>query len=192
MPVYDDNRNIVVIGAGVAGIHAALELANKYPDRIIHLCEVSPAVGGTFAICPGRMGVGPHYFDKDTALYYLRLTIEFRKEYPEFFIDHGQAFEKGIYVVVQGAGDVLASIKSPEEVQEVYEAISEEYKRLVEEDPSNKVYGDPQDFLTKLSAEHYPAHINPKIIAAVYQTQEMLLDVNRYIQHLRNQLELIA
>ena len=44
MPV---NRNVVVIGGGVAGIMASIELADKgYP---VYLVERSPSIGGHMA-----------------------------------------------------------------------------------------------------------------------------------------------
>lgn len=183
------SKDIVVIGGGVAGIHASLCLAERYPQSPVHLFEEDSEVGGTLRRTPHRMGLGFHYFDLDTALFYLRETIKFRRMYPDPFCDTGKSYEKGVYVVVKGSEEIPSSIICPEQIDQLYRAIQDEYKSLVDADPRNQVYGDPKDFLVKLDPAQYPAHINRDVAAAVYQTQEVLLNVAEYTKFLQERIK---
>jgi glycine/D-amino acid oxidase-like deaminating enzyme len=76
-------KTIIIIGGGIAGCTTALELAkNNNPETEIIILEQSPEIlQGTSARTPGRMGLGYHYFDAETAKTYMENTIHFMTEY---------------------------------------------------------------------------------------------------------------
>ena len=76
---------IVIIGGGIAGCTTALELA-KQGHEVVIVEQNDNILKGTSGNTPGRMGLGYHYFDSNTAKRYMKQTIEFMKLYSDCFI----------------------------------------------------------------------------------------------------------
>lgn len=179
---------IAIAGGGAGGIGAALALANA--GYSIDLYEKnSELLFGTSNRTPGRAGHGYHYIHKKTAELYLSATIEVVKRYPGCLIGDGRPdahyLRHGLYCIMKQKADLrqeqaeFASIYPKEQIIENYEAIREYYRSLVKLDPSNKVFGEPDDFHRILSAEEmtqYRETINLDLVDAIVDTREELLN----------------
>ena len=71
-------QTIVVIGGGVGGCCTALALARTQQFQV-YLLEKNGELMRV-DVTPRRMGLGFHYADKETALYYLHATLEFTRQ----------------------------------------------------------------------------------------------------------------
>jgi glycine/D-amino acid oxidase-like deaminating enzyme len=198
--------NFIIIGAGPAGIYAALKLAEKYPGRTIHLIEKADKIGGTFCYTPGRMAPH-HYNDIATALQYLEYSLLLRQEFSDCFIDNGKSWQKGLYAIPMTPMNPKSLLKGDEldylyqkprdptsikehcldsmtplkEIKKIYAAIKAKYAEFVKDDPQNAVYGSPEEFSYELPRDKWPKHINPDVTETVYQTQEVLLNLEKYM-----------
>ena len=164
-------ETVVIIGAGIAGVSAALKLSEH--TRVI-LLEKNTLFSGASGKNPGRMGLGFHYYDLDTAKKYLHSSIQVQKKYPSFLIgqqlpeDH--PIRRGRYFITK------TSNYSYRDVLKVYQALQDEYRLLVEQDPLNMVFGHPELFLQELSKQDYAEHINLDLIEDGVETCEHLFD----------------
>lgn len=179
---------IAIAGGGAGGVGAALELANA--GYSVYLYEKkSELLSATSNKTPGRAGHGYHYIHKKTAELYLSATIEVVKRYQGCLIGDGHPethyLRHGLYCIMKQKSDLredqaeFSSIYSKEQILENYEAIKEYYRFLVTQDPSNKVFGEPDDFHRILSAtemEQYRETINLDIVDAIIDTREELLN----------------
>jgi len=193
MPIDDRNPldtvkdmpEVVVMGAGAAGIGAALRLA-KEGYKVI-LIEKGVLSSGASGSNPGRMGHGFHYADVDTAKKYLRASIQVQREYPGYLRGQDLPFDSflrhGKYYIMQDTVD-------QERVLETYEGIKSEYRQLVEEDPKNEVFGPVESFYEFLPLEDEKHIANQKDpnsfkISMVARTAEHLFDWQALINDLR-------
>lgn len=172
---------IVVIGAGVAGFSAALDLADR--GYHVELIEKNTLGSGASGNNPGRMGHGFHYTDIETALAYLHASIRVQKKYPGFLIGQDLPFEHpfrhGRYFVVKD------SDHPPETVLKTFHAIEAEYKRLVELDPSNAVFGPPETFFRVLEPKDYAHCVNPDIVSLAVETCEHLFNWSKFATYIK-------
>ena len=132
-----DEKPLVIIGAGIAGVAAALELSRKYPTQKITILERSTMFSGSTGRNPARMGHGFHYMDLETSIQYLRASIEVQRRYPDFLIGFGEATGRGRYYSHKQSKPPAAVIL------EHYRAIQAGYQKMCDEDPLNQVFGTP-------------------------------------------------
>lgn len=175
---------VIVGGCGAAGFSAALALADKgYKVKIL---EKDTLGSGSSGRNPGRMGLGFHYVDKDTAIAYLHASIEVQKTYPGFLIDQdnpNSPLRKGRYFILKNSNVAWDKVK------ETYDALKEEYTRLVKLDERNKVFGEPETFYRKLEEWEYQDHVNKDIVEAAVETHESLFNWDLFSKHIRQKLE---
>ena len=154
-----DEKPLVIIGAGIAGVAAALELSRKYPTQKITILERSTMFSGSTGRNPARMGHGFHYMDLKTSIQYLRASIEVQRRYPDFLIGFGEATGRGRYYIHKQSKPPAAVI------WEHYLAIQAEYQKMCDEDPLNQVFGTPDKFISKLKKDKFEGHVNADLVA---------------------------
>ncbi|MGQ3889816.1 FAD-dependent oxidoreductase [Legionella sp. CNM-1927-20] len=200
----DDRFDVIVIGAGIAGVTTALELA-KIEDQGKKLrialieagSEVLPATCSTQNEC-NKLHTGMHYLaDLETAKKCLESAIEFAKKYPTFIA--GREFTPNPCL---GRHYILdKSTVSPEQAREVAEYLKKLYAEKVAEDPSNKVFGEPEEFIQELSREQYdfisdsiPFRddkgniVGTTAVAMAFQTAEAQVNIPKLQKHLQQQV----
>lgn len=120
---------------------------------------------------------------------YLKATIEVVKRYPNCLLGDGHPekhyLRHGLYCIMKQKKDLredqaqFASIYSKEQILENYSAIRECYRSLVNEDLTNKVFGEPDDFyriLSSVEMEKYRDTINLDIVDTIVDTREELVN----------------
>ncbi len=108
------------------------------------------------------MGHGFHYVHPNTAMMYLRASIQVQRAYPDFLrgqekpfkhpIRHGRYLLQKIQIIHQ------------KKFLHTYQLLQEEYQRLVDEDPENEVFGPPKDFFRVLEPHEYSDVVNMKLV----------------------------
>lgn len=165
-----NTENVVIIGAGIAGVSAALRLSTRH--KII-LIEKNKLFSGASGRNPGRLGLGFHYYDLETAKMYLHASIQVQKAYPSFLIGQDLPFEHpirhGRYFVTK------KSSHSFQDVLKIYRALQQEYRNLVEHDPCNMVFGHPDNFITVLSREDDLYSINHHLVEGAFKLVNIYL-----------------
>ena len=189
IPVIAD---VIVIGGGIAGLSAVRKLAEAGKTSAIFDQRKAFMLGAS-GINPGRMGLGFHYADPPTAFTYLKATIDFVRKYKKEGHDfrlgadrfsEDDAMRRGRYFIPQ------KSLVPAEKLLEVYRGIREEYRRLVEENPENQVFGSPDTFYRVLPFKEYKDDLNlDQDIALAIETREQLLDVPSFRDYLIRQVE---
>ena len=188
----DIHKAVVINGGGISGVTTALKLAKiGIPSTIIE--QRSKLLSGTSGITPGRLGHGFHYRDLETAKLYLQSSVTFAKEYcakkekPNDLIisikDNKSELDRGLYFISKD------SQVSAKQLLEIYEGIREEYKRLVELDISNKVFGEVDKFFEVLDLAEFKDVVDIDKMAAVIRTQERLLNWVEFDNFLNEKLE---
>ena len=186
------NTKIGIVGGGIGGCMTALRLSEESPHSTIFLFErKEELLQGTSNRTPGRMGLGFHYVDKNTAKVYLNLTIDFTRrfynscshlmvgqEHPENY-----PLRNGRYFIVKN------SSFSEEEILETYKELAEEYTRLVEQDSENMLFGEPHEFYRILNPEEYEHDVNLEQIKLGVETREHLLDWPQFRKFLLSEIE---
>jgi hypothetical protein len=165
--------NITIIGGGAGGCGTALELAAQ-GHKITIIEKRKELLQGTSDRTPCRLGLGFHYIDPDTAKKYLRATIAVVKKYPGFSVaadkDESHPHRRGRYFIVQDSQFSVPQILA------VYQQLREEYARLIQEDESNKVFGDPENFFKILSINEYQNDVNCEKVVLGIETSEQILN----------------
>lgn len=161
---------IIIIGAGAAGISTALNLADK--GYSVQLIEKHTLGSGASGRNPGRMGHGFHYIDKETAKAYLHGSIRVQRSYPSYLIGQELPFDSplrhGRYFITKD------SKLLKEKILETYNDIQAEYKRLIDEDPANEVFGPADKFYRILDPCEYQDVVNMDIVDIGVETAEHL------------------
>ncbi len=175
---------IVIIGGGIAGCTTALELAKNNPEaQIIILEQAQEILQGTSARTPGRMGLGYHYFDAQTAKTYMQHTIGFMKKYSDCFVGEESTphLQSGRYFIVKD------SILPPDEVLAGYEKISSHFQEICAKDESNNIF-QTQRLHEMLDSSQFEGGVDPKKIAYAIQTKERLLDWKKFDSRIKAEL----
>ncbi len=174
---------IAIIGGGVAGCATALELA-KYGHEVVVLEQNKDILSGTSAKTPGRMGLGYHYYDLETAIFYMEQTIAFMKRYPDCFL--GDEIKEsyllhGRYFIVKD------SLIAPKDLIATHDKILSRFKDMCLSDKSNNIFNTV--FLHRdLDLQEYKNDVNTKIITLAIETKERLLDWQKFGRYLRQEL----
>ena len=148
--------DVVVIGAGFAGAFTAAELSKRTQLSILMIDpggDLIPPESSSYNQCY-KLHTGMHYAGHlATAKQCLRDSIKFAREVPDCLLgasDSTLPWRRGRHYLMSN------SLFKPDIVQSVSEALTAEYKKLVEEDENNKVFGEPENFIRVLKAEEYP------------------------------------
>lgn len=172
---------ITIIGAGAAGMSTAIELADKGYEVL--LIERNTLGSGASGRNPGRMGHGFHYTDVETALSYLRASIKVQRKYPGFLLAENipdSPLTKGRYFITKDSNP------DKHQILKTYEQIKEEYLRLVLEDPSNKVFGEPENFYRILDPEEYQDCVNMELVDIGIETHEHLFLWEEFVKKIKS------
>ncbi len=172
---------VIVIGGGVAGFGAALELAERgYQVKII---EKSLLGSGASGRNPGRMGHGFHYVNVETAIMYLRASIQAQRKYPHYVVGrelpNNHPIRHGRFFITKDSDN------RPQQILATYEKIKEEYIRLIAEDPANEVFGPPEHFFRILTPSEYEGQVNSERVLCGVETAEHLFDFGAFLKDMR-------
>ena len=193
---------VIVIGAGLAGTLTALELAKDSAVEVTLLemaGEVLPATSSSINECY-RLHMGLHYAkDEYTAINCLLKSIDFAKTFPQFvsgYDDPHAPWRRGRHYVMSN------SLVSVEHVKSIAAVIARRYADLVLQDSTNKVFGEPADFIRYLDAtEHtnlaesipfYDEHgvRQPDVhVSCALETGESQLEIVSFKAYLKEQIE---
>jgi hypothetical protein len=170
-------KTVIVIGGGAGGCGSALALANAgLKVKIIE--KASALLLGTSNATPGRMGLGFHYIDFGTGAMYMKQNIEIVKKFPGYRLaeerDANDPLRHGRYFIVKN------SLFPKEAIIEIYKQYQQEYARLVAKDPSNKVFGEPENFFRILDPKEYANDVNMDLVEVGIETAEHLMDWPRF------------
>lgn len=172
---------IAIIGAGAAGIGSALLLAEK--GYHIHLFEKDRIGCGASGRNPGRMGLGFHYTDQETAKAYLHASILVQRTYPGYLIaqDKPRYFplRRGRYFILKNSDE------SREKILACYHAIQEEYQRLIDADPANEVFGPAKELYRILDPKEYQNTVNMELVDIGVETAEHLFNWDAFMCDIR-------
>lgn len=176
---------VVVMGGGAAGMATALKLADE--GYQVTLIEKNTLGSGASGNNPGRMGHGFHYADIPTALSYLRASIKVQRAHAGHLLGQDRPFSDpirhGRYMITKN------STEPTETILATYEAIKEEYKRLVKEDPENEVFGPPETFFRILDPSEYHDEINADLVEMAVETCEHLFHWPSFLAETRIKIE---
>lgn len=182
---------IIILGGGIGGVMSALRLAEKFPDVEIMLVEKQPVLlAGASDKTPGRAGLGFHYVHPKSAIMYLEETIAFYRHFhkgcPDLLlganlpVDH--PIRNGRYFIVKNSEFPVRKIL------ETYEEIALAYAKLVEKDPENKVFGEPENFYRVLKPKEYLNDVVGGLVEVGIETHEHLLNWPRLKAFLLEQI----
>lgn len=172
-----------IIGAGIAGCTTALEMA-KNGHEVTIFEQNADILQGTSSRTPGRMGLGYHYFDFDTAKLYMEQTINFIKRYPDCFLgnDSNQShLQNGHYFIVND------SLIETQELMYTYDQVAAEYEKMVREDPSNNIFNTTH-LHRSLNPREYRDEIDSSKVSFAIETKERLLDWKKFDHRLRDEI----
>ncbi|XP_032239656.2 uncharacterized protein LOC116619221 [Nematostella vectensis] len=186
--VHPVQRPIIgVIGGGIGGCCSALQLAKTGNYTVFLLEKNSQLMSESSNVTPGRMGLGFHYADTNTALFYLRSTLEFTKKYGQFrqelARDQKHSLRRGRYFIMKNSGF------SVQNILQTYQALKEEYTRLVRDNGCYELFGDPEEFYKILAPREYEQDVCADKVELGLETAEELLDWPKFKESIINQLE---
>lgn len=174
---------VAIIGGGIAGCTTAIQLA-KQGHQVVIIEQEDDILQGTSARTPGRMGLGYHYFDSDTAKRYMRQTVEFMKHYQDCFLGDDSTLHlmNGRYFIVKdsliGTQDLMAS----------YDEVSGEFEKMCREDEANDIF-ETTHLHRALREAEFKDDVNFDNVAYAIETKERLLDWGKFSAKLKLQVE---
>lgn len=178
---------VAIIGGGAGGCCSAIELGLTGRFNILLLEKNRELMRGSSDITPGRLSLGFHYADKDTALYFLHVTVKFVKRYGNFrqelSREQSHPLRRGRYFIMKN------SLVPAKTILEIYEAIKQEYAKIVREDPSCEVFGPPENIYRILEAHEFEKDVEIASIDMAIETAEELLDWPKMRKFLVDQIE---
>lgn len=174
---------ITIIGGGIAGCTTALELA-KQGHEVVILERDSDILRGTSARTPGRMGLGYHYFDSQTAKFYMEHTVDFMRQYSDCFL--GREEEKhlrdGRYFIVND------SLIPTQEIMANYDEISLHFEEICQADSTNKIFGSSTHLHRALHQREFEQDVDTSRISYAIETRERLLDWKKFEARLKTEI----
>ena len=168
---------IIVVGGGIAGVSTALKMAKEGYDVVLIESKGS-LMDGTSNNTPCRVGAGLHYADTKTARKYLKNTVLFLREYSDFLLKTKSPLRGSDYAILSD------SLFDYGDIAPAHIAVISEYKRLIQENPKNKVLGDPKDIIKFQPCT--PEYIKKSV--TLMNTSEQTLDWPKLKKHLINKI----
>jgi len=175
---------IVVVGGGIAGCTTALELAKQDKYEVVIVDRDKDILKGTSARTPGRMGLGYHYFDFNTAKLYMEHTIGFMKQYSDCFLGDEETSPylcNGRYFVTND------SIMPLQKVMASYDKICAHFEKMCKADPSNNIFNTILLHRT-MDSEEFEKDVNMEKVHFAIETKERLLDWNKFETRIKNEI----
>jgi len=180
-------QDIAIIGGGVGGCCTALELAKTGKYQVQILEKNSELMNESSDATPGRMGLGFHYADQNTAIYYLHATLNFTKRFSNFRqeIDKGNShpLRRGRYFIMKN------SLVSTESILKTYDALKAEYIRIVQQDQTYQLFGQPDEFYRILEPHEYQNDVVEADVEIGIETAEELLNWKQFRLCIINELQ---
>ena len=177
---------VAIVGGGVGGCCSALELARTGKLNIFLLEKNRELMRETSDATPGRLGLGFHYSDKATALRFLHVTVDFIKRFGRFRQEiarkQSHPLRRGRYFIMKN------SLVSVQDILKVYDAIKDEYTKMVREDPTCEVLGPPDDIYRIMEPHEFEGKVYIEKVAMGIETAEELLDWPRLREYIINQI----
>jgi glycine/D-amino acid oxidase-like deaminating enzyme len=188
----EDSSVAIIIGGGIAGVSAALQLAEqgqqgkRAPSKILLFEQAAGLLSETSDATPCRPSLGAHYPDINTAIHSLEKVCELVSSYDA---------QDGFLMAMQEAPDhplrscdYIVSEDSTHSVQEfesILKQLRTRYADLVAKTPTLKKYfGEPDSFYRKLEEKEYPPALKKSAVQAIYRIPEHIMDWPRYKQFL--------
>ena len=177
---------VAIIGGGVGGCCSALELARTGKLNIFLLEKNRELMRESSDATPGRLGLGFHYSDKATALRFLHVTVDFIKRFGRFRQEiarkQSHPLRRGRYFIMKN------SLVSVQDILKIYDAIKQEYAKMVRKDPTSEVLGPPDDIYRIMESHEFEENVHIEEVAMGIETAEELLDWPRLREYIINQV----
>lgn len=194
------DNTILIIGAGLSGAFAALEAARR--GRRVFLIDqgnqVIPDSSSSYNECY-KLHTGLHYAGNvKTAVKCLEDSIAFAKSIPAECLagQLNEPWRRGRHFVMSN------SLFPAEHVKQVALLLQKRYAELVAQDPKNKVFGEPKEFIKFLSEADYPyvaknisfsdstklKRQNIKVVLGI-ETGESQIDIKKLREHLKQEIK---
>ena len=174
---------IIIIGGGMAGCTTAIRLA-KDGHNIIIIEELDDILRGTSEKTPGRMGLGYHYFDLKTAKMYAAKTLKFMTEYQDCFIGSNSEpyLQVGRYFILK------ESLVDYQDLMVNFDRNQAETILLLNKDPKARALFKEPIIHRALLRDEFESDVSKEKVAYAIETQEQLLDWNKFSLKLRGQI----
>ncbi|AAO91256.1 FAD-binding oxidoreductase [Coxiella burnetii] len=150
-----DTYDIVVIGAGFAGFYTAQELSRaRYKVALLEIGDgLLGKTSSSYNECY-KLHTGVHYAGHpQTAIQCLKDSVKFAREFPEYILgyeDDTLPWRHGRHYLMSN------SLFDEETIKKTCSLLQKTYAELVQQDPANKVFGEPAHFIRYLKASEYP------------------------------------
>ncbi len=180
--------NFVVLGGGIAGIRAALRLADA-GHKITIVERLPNLAGGTSRAPAGRLDTGLHKSpisaksEEENEPTDLDCVISFLRNADNAHFVIGQGITKCLYVVVKD------SLFTPLEIGSRHAQIQKQYRDRVKDDIDNKVLGEVDDFtksspFSDVMSYVTQGYVNPDVISTnIFEAVTLNLDIPSYLAH---------
>ena len=166
------SQSVVILGGGAGGCGTALKLADDGWE--VTLIEKNKLLSRSSNRTPGRMGLGFHYIHFNTCKVILHEAITYAKTFPGYRLGDelpwSHPLRHGRYFITK------TSLFSATEILNNYEQIKEYYAKLVEEDPSNGVFGPPEELYRILDPSEYEHLVDVDNVEVAVETAEHCID----------------
>lgn len=174
---------ITIIGGGIAGCTTAVEL-RKQGHEVVILERDEDVLLGTSARTPGRMGLGYHYFDSETAKLYMTNTLGFMKRYSDCFLGDETTpyLRNGRYFITK---DSLIGLQ---ELMASYDKMSAHFEKMCRIDNSNDIFHD-YHLHRAMDPSEFQNDVNMDKVAFAIETKELLLDWEKYKALLKSEIK---
>ncbi|XP_064633419.1 uncharacterized protein LOC135491454 [Lineus longissimus] len=180
-------KTLSIIGGGIGGCTTALEMAKTGKYKITIYEKQSELMRESSDATPGRMGLGFHYADKETAVYYLHATLEFTKKFGHFRQEcdrvSSHPMRRGRYFIMKD------SLVPKDDILKTYDAVKDEYASIIRRDASFQLFGPPDDFYRILQPHEYADDVQIEKVDIGIETAEELLGWASFRIFILNEIE---